>query len=129
VILSWELKSTIEPSTTLAAFDGGVVRSEPSDPIADTIRKQRHDQAMRDLPTYVARRWAQMPKAFTPAVALAWLRFQMLSETEQLAVFLDLYRRSTVQAIDRANQIAESQAAASASDTHTPVARSMREGQ
>ncbi len=48
----------------------------------------------------------------TRAMAFDWLRFKGLSELEQMAMFMQLYRRSTVLVIDRANQIADSQSVA-----------------
>ncbi len=43
-------------------------------------------------------------------MAISWLRFKGMSELEQMATFMQLYQRSTVLAVDRANQIDRSQA-------------------
>ncbi len=71
------------------------------------IRQQAYDAAVADLPAYVRRRWAELPKTVTPALALAWVRFFAMDPAEEAAVFGELYRRSTVLTIDRANQIAQ----------------------
>ncbi len=96
--------------------------STPEDPVAAAIRQQAYEQAMRELPAYVSRRWAQMPKTFTTSMAMAWLHFQKLDETEQMAVFVQLYRRSNVLAIDRANQLANAQVSAAVAAVDPPAA-------
>ncbi len=83
-----------------------------TDPISDAIRQQAYEEALRELPGYVAKRWSELPKTMISQAALVWVAYQKLSPDQQLFVFLDLYRRSTVLAIDRANQIADSQSVA-----------------
>jgi len=101
---------------------GRVVMSTPEHPVTKAIRKQRYEEAMRDLPTHVARRWVQMPKTSNTGMAMAWLRFQKMSEIEQMAVFIALYRRSNVLAIDRANQLADAHASVATHTGDTPAA-------
>jgi len=55
-------------------------------------------------------------------MALAWMRFKAMSETEQMAMFVELYRRSTVLSIDRANAIAGSQVSVKVVAVESPVA-------
>ncbi len=83
-----------------------------TDPITNAIRKQAYDQAIAELPAYVRRRWTELPKSVTPALATAWVRFFAMAPAEQAAVFGELYRRSTVLTIDRCNQIADAQSVA-----------------
>lgn len=81
-----------------------------SDPIGQEIRKQAFADAMQDTGRHVTARWSQLPKEVRLGQALAMLRFQSMSDSEKLAMFVALHQRATVLAIDRANQIADAHA-------------------
>jgi len=74
-------------------------------------RDQTFTDAMANTGAYTATRWSSLPKEVRQGLSVACLTFQRMSDEEKLAALLLLWQRSTVLAIDRANQLADLSAA------------------
>lgn len=70
-------------------------------------RDEAFKQAMESTAAYTASRWPQLPKEVRSGLGVACLSFQRMTDDQKLAALLMLWQRSTVLAIDRANQVAD----------------------